>query len=170
MLNGAWKKTRILMETMYDRLGDLLNQTLRDGFVKIVKKEDIAPQGLEPDTSIKRTEEKFYEVPEESILRNSSSPGMKRNSSGTKTSEGDSARPNHATVMRPVDPAIESACRLLGVTPDSTEEEIKSAYRQKIMYYHPDKHAQNEIMKKVATNKTMQVIDAYNLLMEKLGK
>lgn len=184
------------METMYDRLGDLLSQTLSDGFVKIVKKEDIAPQSPEPDTAGKRSEEKFYEVPEDKILRNGCAAGAygkpgregafnsaagkaeksaKSGESGNSMGQESKPKQGQATVIHAangeiLDPAVAAACRLLGVTPDVTEEELKSAYRQKLMYYHPDKHGQNEIMKKVATNKTMQVIDAYNLLMERFKK
>ena len=66
------------METMYDKLGDLLSQTLAEGKVKFVKVEktqaaensdsDIADERKKLDDDLKRAEENEG-VPSESRLR-----------------------------------------------------------------------------------------------------
>lgn len=66
----------------------------------------------------------------------------------------------------PVD-ALENAYRALGVTRDSTDQEIKRAYRKLISQYHPDKlmgQGVPEDMIAVATEQAKEIQLAYDLL------
>ena len=45
-------------------------------------------------------------------------------------------------------------------------EDLKKAYKDKLKYYHPDRHADNETLQKIATDKTRQVVEAYNLIVK----
>ena len=57
------------------------------------------------------------------------------------------------------------ACQLLGVTPSSTRNEIKAAYRQKVGQWHPDRLERNtKEMRQLATEKMTAINAAYRLL------
>ena len=42
----------------------------------------------------------------------------------------------------------------------------KKVYKEKLKYFHPDKYDKNPVLKKVATNKTRMIVEAYELLMK----
>ena len=48
----------------------------------------------------------------------------------------------------------------------ATTEDVKKAYKEKIKYYHPDRHTVNAVMQKIATDKTRQVVEAFTLIMK----
>ncbi len=51
---------------------------------------------------------------------------------------------------------IEKYCRILGVKPGDSAEVVKSAFREKIKEFHPDRGGDNE--------KTKLILEAYNVL------
>ena len=54
---------------------------------------------------------------------------------------------------------------VLGISKDSTEQDIKKAYRNKAREYHPDKHAQSGEREKVeAEKKFKEINEAYEKL------
>lgn len=153
---------------MFDRLGDLLSETLEEGeipFVRINPKEENAGSSGSDSASkaasgsrAEKTENPRYE--EEQKTDSSS----RKNSSGQQgTSRKASAK---KTVLKKVTPQLSFAYRLLGITFSATAEDIKKAYKEKLKIYHPDKYESNPVMKKVATGKTKQVIDSFNLIMQ----
>ncbi len=54
--------------------------------------------------------------------------------------------------------------QILGVTRNSTKNEIKSAFRKQSMLYHPDKFSNDESKWEEAHLKFIQISEAYNLL------
>jgi DnaJ-domain-containing protein 1 len=57
------------------------------------------------------------------------------------------------------------ACRLLGISPDSAREQIRSAYRRKVSECHPDRlHGANEQMRQLATEQMAELNHAYRVL------
>ncbi len=62
------------------------------------------------------------------------------------------------------------ACEILEVATNATPEEIKKAYKSKILQYHPDKVENlGEEIKEVAKRKTLQINKAYELLKTEKG-
>ncbi len=74
---------------------------------------------------------------------------------------------------RPVKPkgmSIGDANKLLGVTEQSSQAEVKKAYRRLMSQHHPDKLVSKglpEEMIKLATEKTQQIREAYDLIRSK---
>ena len=57
---------------------------------------------------------------------------------------------------------VAAAYQTLGVNPDATNEEVKTAYRSLVKKYHPDRYAtQSEQAQKAAAEKFKQIQDAY---------
>jgi DnaJ-domain-containing protein 1 len=57
------------------------------------------------------------------------------------------------------------ALKTLGLSENATQEEIKKAYRQAAILYHPDKHVnapEEEVAK--ATEKFLEICEAYDIL------
>lgn len=69
--------------------------------------------------------------------------------------------------------ALEDAYKALGVSADSTDQEVKKAYRKLISQYHPDKligQGLPEDMIAVATEQAKEVQLAYDLIMKSRGQ
>ena len=52
--------------------------------------------------------------------------------------------------------------KLLGITPDATDDEIKAAYRKMVRKYHPDNYAADDAMREMANEKMQQINEAYD--------
>lgn len=66
--------------------------------------------------------------------------------------------------------ALADAYKALGVTPESSDQEIKRAYRKLMSQYHPDKligQGMPEDMVKLATEQTKEIQLAYDLIQRK---
>ncbi len=184
------------MQTMYDRLGDLLNETLDAGEVRFVKvpvggsaaagsdrgfspegdssldTENLEPAGAknmgtesEPVTdgdsiagsrfgTFREGFSDRYRPPEqEAFVYKAGDPGVRVEKPKLKS-----------FVYRKITPELEWAYRLLSVETSATPEQIKKAYKEKLKYYHPDRHAGNQVLEKVANEKTTQVLKAFELI------
>ena len=180
------------METMYDRLGDLLNETLEAGEIKFVKveveqKKPEKPQnesataenngniGQTENQEEKQKESNTQSEPNENArARKNARPEYHRpENTGTIYHADDLGDSTHTQAYKPrsfiykkITPELEKAYKLLDVPFNSTMEDLKKAYKDKLKYYHPDRHADNETLQKVATDKTRQVVEAYNLIVK----
>lgn len=183
------------MATFYDKLGDLLNETLRAGevqFVRVEKPEEdkempkrsplgkvsihegeegsaeAAAQKTAEDIigRIKKERAERLRAQEEEYRTSQTATGRIYHTQEGYTAERYAPR-NFAYKKRT--PQIEQAYRLLGLAPTATAEDVKRAYKEKLMYYHPDHYADNPVLQKVAGTKTQQVVEAYRLLSEFLA-
>lgn len=67
-------------------------------------------------------------------------------------------------------PSTDSAYKILEITPDATDEEVKKAYRKMAKKYHPDKVAYlGDDFKKVAGEKFKKVNEAYEQIKKERG-
>lgn len=61
--------------------------------------------------------------------------------------------------------STEDACRILGVSDTSTQTQIKTAYRQLVRRYHPDRFPHSsESERRIATDRMISINQAYHLL------
>jgi DnaJ like chaperone protein len=69
-------------------------------------------------------------------------------------------------------PSLEDAYAILNITPQSTDQEVKTAYRRLMSEHHPDKLVARglpEEMMRVATEKTQEIKVAYDRIREARG-
>lgn len=160
-------------ETMYDRLGDLLSKTLETGFVKTAAPGKKVKDGARK----KNTEQKLRSAAEQNqtATRRENTANRRENTStrreNTATHENTSTHENrqsfvYHSAVKKITPELARAYRLLGITFSATTEDVKKAYKEKIKYYHPDRHTVNAVMQKIATDKTRQVVEAFTLIMK----
>ena len=160
-------------ETMYDRLGDLLSKTLETGFVKTAAPGKKVKDGARK----KNTEQKLRSSAEQNqtATRRENTATRRENTAtrreNTATHENTSTHENrqsfvYHSAVKKITPELARAYRLLGITFSATTEDVKKAYKEKIKYYHPDRHTVNAVMQKIATDKTRQVVEAFTLIMK----
>lgn len=167
-------------ETMYDRLGDLLSKTLETGFVKTAAPSKKVKDGARK----KNTEQKLRSAAEQNktathrentTTRRENTANRRENTAthreNTATHENTSTHENrqsfvYHSAVKKITPELARAYRLLGITFSATTEDVKKAYKEKIKYYHPDRHTVNAVMQKIATDKTRQVVEAFTLIMK----
>jgi len=170
-------------ETMYDRLGDLLSKTLETGFVKTAapgkKVKDGArkkfteqkPRSASEQTKTAAREnrtanrEKRTER-EHTATRRENTATRRENSTRENTAHENKQSFVYHSAVKKITPELARAYRLLGITFSATTEDVKKAYKEKIKYYHPDRHTVNAVMQKIATDKTRQVVEAFTLIMK----
>ena len=153
-------------ETMYDRLGDLLSKTLETGFVKTAAPGKKVKDGARK----KNTEQKLRSAAEQNqtATRRENTANRRENTAtheNTSTHENRQSFVYHSAVKK-ITPELARAYRLLGITFSATTEDVKKAYKEKIKYYHPDRHTVNAVMQKIATDKTRQAVEAFTLIMK----
>ena len=162
-------------ETMYDRLGDLLSKTLETGFVKTAAPGKKVKDGARK----KNTEQKLRSAAEQNqTATRRENTANRRENTATRRKNTANRRENTAThcenrqsfvyhsAVKKITPELARAYRLLGITFSATTEDVKKAYKEKIKYYHPDRHTVNAVMQKIATDKTRQVVEAFTLIMK----
>lgn len=162
-------------ETMYDRLGDLLSKTLETGFVKTAAPSKKVKDGARK----KNTEQKLRSAAEQNkTTTRRENTTTRRENTSTRRENTANRRENTAThrenrqsfvyhsAVKKITPELARAYRLLGITFSATTEDVKKAYKEKIKYYHPDRHTVNAVMQKIATDKTRQVVEAFTLIMK----
>lgn len=161
-------------ETMYDRLGDLLSKTLETGFVKTAAPGKKVKDGARK----KNTEQKLRSSAEQNqTATRRENTATRRENTATRRENTANRRENTAThenrqsfvyhsAVKKITPELARAYRLLGITFSATTEDVKKAYKEKIKYYHPDRHTVNAVMQKIATDKTRQVVEAFTLIMK----
>lgn len=73
-------------------------------------------------------------------------------------------------IMAQFRPNNDSNYRVLGITPDATDEEVKKAYRRMAVQYHPDKVATlGEDVQKAAEEKFKAISQAYEAICRERG-
>jgi len=133
------------MDSMYDRLGDLLNEALSSGGI--------------PKKETEKDGETLKKQPGGRTVQGNKQRVVRGNGSGESQ-----------TVLPPVPSDIAGALFFLGIGPDATPDECRTAYRKKLKRYHPDNNSVNPVVQKVASAKTEELVTAYRLASAWLGK
>jgi len=79
------------------------------------------------------------------------------------------ADPDHTAAAQPIQATQltpeQSACRLLGVTPTSTRQQLRAAFRRMVVAWHPDRLERgSDTLRFQATERMAAINEAYRLL------
>ncbi|MFA6856406.1 MAG: DnaJ domain-containing protein [Treponema sp.] len=141
------------MDSMYDKLGDLLSNVLESG--KLPKTNNNVPSVSthECDTENSST-----------ILSSGRKKAARILFGKKKIRKGEIIRTYHTAVSLP--DYVARSYAVLETAADASEDEIRNAYRAKLKIFHPDINSSNEIIQKIAKRKTSEIIEAYEILTE----
>ena len=120
---------------MFDKLGDLLSEVLETGELPKNKADS-------PD---------FFQNQEESPQEEKAS--QKPNSTFTQI-HTESSKPK----ARIIPSLVKSALDFIGISEEADFDSAKKIYREKLMYYHPDRRNSNPVLQKVAKEKTERLL------------
>lgn len=65
-----------------------------------------------------------------------------------------------------IPPRIMAALTYFSISPESNYSTAKKIYRDKLMYYHPDRRNDNPTLQKVAKEKTAKLLEEWKILEE----
>jgi len=141
-------------DSMYDRLGDMLSDALESG--NFFAEEKNQKEKTQEEKS--RKEGETSQSPDREKSADQSHDREKSAGQTKKTEKTSGRRP------KKLSPAEQSALKTLGLDENASLEEAKKAYREKLKYYHPDRHGDNPVLQKVAREKTRLVLESWEIL------
>ena len=121
--------------SMFDKLGDLLSEVLETG--ELPKNEADSPD--------------FFQKQEESPQEEKASQNKKSAFTQTQTVSS-----KHKARIIPA--IVKSALDFIGISDEADFDSAKKIYREKLMYYHPDRRNSNPVLQKVAKEKTERLL------------
>ncbi len=142
--------------------GVLINKMSVDIFRMYKKTEE----GSEKIKDFFKNHKEFHEEDDKTVNEGIDSEGGEVDIDEDMTKETDSG-PDEENAAEPVVSDLQSAYDILGISENSTKEEIKSAYRKKILEYHPDRTGGlGEKLKDVAEAEAKKINSAYEIIMK----
>ncbi len=130
-------------ESMYDKLGDLLNAALDSGFILEEKKRGVSASSAEkPEEENKSPKEEKYENPKKESFQ-------KENLQNKKAF---------------IPENVKKALSKIQIPEESDFESAKKIYREKLKLYHPDRRNDNPVLQKVAKEKTEQLLASWKII------
>ena len=151
--------------TMYDKLGALLSEALETG--ELPKFSEDSPKVEFFSISKEKKNQNKYENSSDTNIKfqkesefTSKSKNQKYSNSSqifySQKNQDDECIPK--SKIRIISPLIKSALNFIGISETATFEEAKKVYREKLMYYHPDRRNDNPVLQKVAKEKTERLL------------
>lgn len=130
------------MESLYDKLGELLNESIKRGFIQKEKPNF-------PEKSEKKTENAKTKPKNDNFI-------PKNDFSAIKIKH------------KPSDEKLMHALKILCADENDSFEAIQKKYRNLLKKYHPDSIPDFPIMQKTAKTKTNQIIESFEYIKQQL--
>ena len=131
--------------SQYDKLGEMLNEALNTG-------------------KIPKAEKKFSSEEKKACEKENSAEQEKSTEEKIQNEGKKSASPVNKDYSK-----YASLFKLFNLNEKASKEELKSAYHLLLKKYHPDNIPPFPEMQKTAGNKTRELVEAYNLLINLIG-
>ena len=129
---------------MFDKLGDLLSEALEKGEIpKTVQSKESSPSSTKSET-IQQTFSDFSFIQDQ----NKSSETIKATVSPSPKIPAD----------------VKTAMAFIQIPKEADFESAKKIYREKLMYYHPDRRNDNPVLQKVAKEKTARLLKEWEII------
>ena len=175
---------------MYDKLGALLSEALRTGEVPKSSEDSqkvkffYVPEeekNQNENENFSKSDENSNHEKSENLNQNSKSEQFSQSQNsksskenlnqkhsdfsrifGTKKSQTGERIPKSKVKIIPEN--VKSALAFIGISENASFDEAKKIYREKLMYYHPDRRADNPVLQKVAKEKTAQLLENWTII------
>ena len=146
--------------TMYDKLGDLLSEALRTGELPETSKDSPEVQFFYiPKEEKKNPEKNENASPKKEASRTSEN---KKNQTGIRIPREKIRTP--APITKIISEEVKTALSFVGIPENAGFDEAKKIYREKLMYYHPDRRNDNPVLQKVAKEKTARLLKEWAVI------
>ena len=122
--------------SMFDKLGDLLSEVLEKG--ELTKTKADSPDFFQKQEESPQKEEKASQEP--------------------KKAEAQFNPASSKQKVRIIPAIVKSALDFIGISEEADFDSAKKIYREKLMYYHPDRRNSNPVLQKVAKEKTERLL------------
>ena len=134
---------------MYDKLGDLLSETLDSGFIfspEQPKNEE--PKKQEPPPPPPKTDSEKKEKKVDFNFFRAKKPQPK----------------GEVFKFSETPEQVFNALAFFELSGDASFDECKKKYHEKLMYFHPDKWSDNAVLQKISKEKTEQILHNWKIL------
>lgn len=140
-------------DSMYDKLGELLSEAIESGNFF-----------YEKEHSSLNIEQKSYEEEREKKICIDSVQWKNKKKPYEKNPL------KNKILLKDAGTEIQKAAAIIGITDEMSLEDAKKQFRKKLIRFHPDKNADNEIMRKITKEKTEQILSNWKILEEWFSK
>ncbi len=140
-------------DSMYDKLGELLSEALESGIFFTQNQENQNKdfkENLNDNKTNKKDSLDTKDVSDSSFYCNPDKNNTLQNQKRIKY----------------VNLKVQKACAIVGIQDGMTFEEAKKVFRKKLLRFHPDKNADNEVMYKITKQKTEELLTSWKLIEE----
>ena len=134
--------------SQYDRLGEMLNDALENGFDRYNFKADQAEKKDSAKQNI-----------ESSSIKNDAAFQEKQSVGNTEEKKSNTGKNSRVFTDK-------ASLNVLGLKESATEDNIKEAYRTLLKKYHPDSVPDFPEMQKTAARRTREIVEAYKKLIK----
>lgn len=129
---------------MFDKLGDLLSEALEKGEIpKTVQSKEFSPSSTKSET-IQQTFSGFSFIQDQN-----------------KSSE---TKKNTVSPSPKIPADVKTAMDFIQIPKEADFDNAKKIYREKLMYYHPDRRNDNPVLQKVAKEKTARLLKEWEII------
>lgn len=156
-------------DSMFDKLGDLLNEAIESGnFFKDSKKAaenisiDNKNQKNSKDSSL-NSKQKYTEQQKNKESQFNKYSFVYKSRQHNKKNH-DCIVSKNKKLIKYAHPDIQKACTFVGVTDEMSYSQAKSLYHKKLLRFHPDKNSDNEVIKKITREKTLELVKAWKII------
>ncbi len=155
---------------MYDKLGELLSDAIESGNffsnqndTERNKNEKATEQSENNKGSIKKY------TPKAQIVENKSSDPLNsikcvHNCIHINNHSKDCIVVTNQKLIKYAPLDVKNACTSVSISEDMDYDEAKKQYHKKLMRFHPDRNADNEVMRKITKEKTIQIMEAWKII------
>lgn len=127
---------------MFDKLGDLLSDALEKGELP---KSELSKSGN--DSQNEKIESTFSDF-----------DFMRRNKTESSQKIKPEPAPSPKAKQKKLPESVKTAFSFINIPEDADFNMAKKIYREKLMYYHPDRRNDNPVLQKVAKEKTARLL------------
>ena len=147
-------------DSMYEKLGELLNEAIESGnfFARNTASES--------EESQENTEDYIQKSTQTENLKQKDKNDSKTvyNSIHNLNEKSRRIVQKNKKLIKYAHFSVQKACTFVGITDEMSYEDAKKQFRKKLLRFHPDRNADNEVMRKITREKTEELLQAWKII------